>query len=423
MRHKIAGESIDRRQFIRRCAASAFCVNTLPHLVGQNLNASAYNPQAPGFGSAKHVIFIMVAGGLTQVDTFDPKRNVGSPTNIIKNKIGEFTDAIPLISGVADRMCVIRSMTGKIGVHSDAMYFMRTAYKQSGTIYHPMLGAYAQEILGPSHEVMPSTVSVNRGSGFGNGFLPTAMSPLPILDPEAGLQHSKPERGIREMQERIAILDQLDSKFQEDFPDKNIKAYSQFYNDSVRLMAGKDVEAFDLTKEPDSMREAYGDSKFGQGCLLARRLVETGVRFVEVVSDGWDFHNNLDIRLAERAPTLDKGVSQLILDLEQRGLLDETLVVVTTEFGRKPTGGEHGRGHFPTAFSAALAGAGVKRGFIYGATEKSGRAIEENPVTAGDLHATIGYAMGIRPGHEVISSSGRPFRIGDRGRPVLDLMA
>ena len=171
------------------------------------------------------------------------------------------------------------------------------------------------------------------------------------------------------------------------------------------------------------MREKYGLSKFGQGCLLARRLVETGVRYVEVATDGWDMHNNLQSEMEDLSPSFDQAYAALITDLDNRGLLDSTLVVLATEFGRKPQFNGNGRGHYPICFSSVLAGGGVKRGYGYGSSDKKG-AYPENPVTVHDLHATIGWATGLPLKKEVLSSSGRPFFVGgSSAKPVNGLFA
>lgn len=412
-----------RRLFLKRCAASAFGV-TLPSLL-QNDAFAAPRPAAngAGFGKAKRVIFLMIGGGLTHIDTFDPKkRDTKGPGDVVRNSAdGEFTSFVPETAKVADKMCVIRSMTAKIGTHREASYFMRTAFKEINTIVHPMLGAWGQQLLGRSHPILPSTVCVGRDAGYGNGFLPSSMSPLPILDPEAGLQHRTPKGGLAALQDKLTKLNELDRAFREQYPDRNIKAYTDFYDDSVRMMGGKDGEAFDLTKEADAIREAYGKTKFGQGCLLARRLIESGVRFVEVQFGGWDFHKNLDSGLEELAPVLDQSYAQLIRDLDQRGLFRDTLVVLASEFGRTPKISNGGRNHHPGAFTSVLAGAGIKGGHIHGATDAEGGKVTEKPVTVGELHATIGWAMGIRPDVQIASPNGRPFTIGDKALPVMEL--
>lgn len=416
--------SIQRRLFIKRCAASAFGL-ALPNFAQQPGAAEPLSGGA-GFGKAKNVIFIMVGGGLSHIDTFDPKSgDVKGPGDSIRNNAdGEFTSYLPQIAKVADKMCVIRSMTAKIGTHQEAQYFMRTAFKENNTIVHPMLGAWAQRLLGRSHDILPSSVTINRGSDSGNGFLPASMSPLPILDPDAGLQHVKPKGNIHELEDRLAKLNKLDRAFREDHPDRNIRDYSDFYDDSLKLMKGEDGVAFDLTKESPKMRDAYGRTKLGQGCLLARRLVESGVRFVEVHTKGWDFHKNLEPGLDELTPALDQAYSQLIRDLNQRGLLKDTLVVLATEFGRSPSYKNGGRNHYPAAFSTVLAGGGVKGGYIHGATDERGGKVMKDPVTVGDLHSTIGWAMGISPEAKIVSPSGRPFVVGDRtAKPVRSIFA
>lgn len=417
--------TLHRRLFLTRCAASAFGV-TLPALL-QNPAFGAPQPvtKGPGLGKAKRVIFIMIGGGLTHIDTFDPKKGeTKGPGDAIRNSAdGEFTDYIPETAKLADKLCVIRSMTAKIGTHKEAHYFMRTAFKEINTIVHPMLGAWAQQLLGRSHPILPSTVCVGRDAGYGNGFLPSSMSPLPILDPDAGLQHLKPKGSLAELQDRLRKLSELDRGFREQYPDRNIKAYTDFYDDSVRLMSGKDGEAFDLSKESEATREAYGRTKFGQGCLLARRLIESGVRFVEVQYGGWDFHKNLDSGLEEQAPVLDQSYSQLIRDLDQRGLLKDTLVVMASEFGRQPNIKNGGRGHHPSAFTSVLAGAGIKGGHIHGATDAEGGKVADKPVTVGELHATIGWSIGITPEMPILAPNGRPFTIGDKSQPVLEVFA
>ncbi|MCB1275202.1 DUF1501 domain-containing protein [Prosthecobacter sp.] len=415
--------SIARRQFLERCAASAFGLSLPTFLTSSPALAAAESAQ--GFGKAKRVIFLMMGGGMTHIDTLDPKEETKGPTTTLLGNSagGQFTNHIPQTAKIADKMCVIRSMTAKIGTHFEAQYFMRTAYKKINTIAHPMLGAWGQKVLGRSHEVLPSSVSVCRDAGLGNGFLPASMSPLAILDPDAGLQYLKPEAGVSEIRSRLETLNELDRVFREAHPDRNVQAYTDFYEDSVRMMSGQEGEAFDLSKEPDSMRDAYGRSKFGQGCLLARRLVEAGVRFVEVRSSGWDMHKNLVTGLEEVAPSADQAYAQLIRDLDDRGMLAETLVVLASEFGRSPNYSGGGRNHYPVAFSTALAGGGVKAGHIHGATDSSGGKVVDKPMTVEEFHATIGWAMGIRPDLEIAAPNGRPFKVGAGSAPVLDVFA
>ena len=414
--------TLARRSFLQKCAASAFGVSLLP-LMPQLTSASTVSePGKIGFGKAKHVIFIFLGGGFPHIDTFDPKtgdsKGPGSP--ISSSAGSQFTDFVEKTAKVADKMTVIRSMHGDIGTHSEASYFMRTAYRPIATLRHPMIGAYAHKVLGPSHDVLPSSVVVGGGSQFGNGFLPSTMSPLPIMDPEAGLQHIEPHGKLAELQAKLAKLDKLNQPFRERYADASVEAYKSFYDDAIRLMGGRDGQAFNLTQESPTMREAYGHSKIGQGCLLARRLVESGVRFVEVRSGGWDMHKTLVPSMEEVCPPFDQAYSQLLTDLHRRGLLEDTLVVLTSEFGRTPAIKNGGRNHHPAAFSVALAGGGVKAGYTHGKTDSVGGTVEEDDVTYGDLHATIGWAMGIDHESDIVfSPSGRPIPIGNHGAKVV----
>ena len=196
------------------------------------------------------------------------------------------------------------------------------------------------------------------------------------------------------------------------------------YDDAMAMMKSEDLKAFDLTEEAPEMRAQYGKESFGQGCLLARRLVERGVRFVEVSLGGWDTHNANFVRVPELCDTLDKALSALIGDLYNRGLLNDTLVVLTSEFGRTPDINQNaGRDHYPKAFSAVMFGGGVKGGFTYGKTDKEGREAIENKVKIPDLNASIAYALGLPLDQVIYSPSKRPFTIADKGQPLLDLFA
>jgi hypothetical protein len=362
---------------------------------------------------------------MSHIDTFDPK--VGptkGPGDAIRTKADfQVTEYLPKTAQIADRISVIRSMSAKVGVHGPAQYFMRTAFTERNTIKHPNLGAWAQHYLGSSHKTLPSSACINTSPKNGNGFFPTAFSPIPILDPQKGLRNIKTRGGSEDLKERLALSEKLSSFFSARYPDQRVKSYREFYDNTLRLLRSKDLDSFDLTKEPVSIREKYGVNKFGQGCLLARRLVETGVRFVEVATDGWDMHNNLQGEMEDLSPSFDQAYAALISDLDNRGLLDSTLVVLATEFGRKPNFNGNGRGHYPICFSSVLAGGGVKRGFVYGSSDKEG-AYPDDPVTVHDLHATIGWAAGLPLKKVFQSDSGRPFVVGGtKAKPVLPIFA
>lgn len=419
-------DEISRRSFVERMARAAFGISLLPFLPGENLfaaDAIAVAPataRGPGFGKAKAVIMLQLSGGLSQIDSFDPKTGASKgPGAALGTKADyQISSFLPETAKIADKITVIRSMTAKVGVHEPARYLMRTGFEQRGTIVHPTLGAWAQHYLGASHKTLPSSVCINRPSNHGNGFLPATLSPLPILDPDEGLRNAVSRADASIMEKRLALLSDMDRKFTNSVKDSEVAAYNDFFESTLRLMKGKDLECFDLKKEPDDLRAKYGKNRFGQGCLLARRLIEGGVRYVEVESGGWDMHKDIQGGMEDRGTEFDTAFAALISDLDSRGLLDSTMVVVATEFGRKPQFDGSGRGHHPLVFSCVLAGGGAKRGYVHGASDAEGGHVERDPVTVGDLHATVATACGLPIEQAVISPSGRPFTVGNKGKPV-----
>jgi len=216
----------------------------------------------------------------------------------------------------------------------------------------------------------------------------------------------------------------MNASFLDNYDQKQVRAYTDLYNDAIKLMRSEDLKAFDVASEPDAMKDLYGRSAFGQGCLLARRLVENKVRYIEVNRGGWDTHSNNFESVANNCADLDKGLSALLIDLELRGLLQDTMVVLVSEFGRTPRiNNGNGRDHWPYGFSAFLAGGGVKGGTVYGKMDKIGRnPVEGRFVDPAGLNATIGYAMGLPLNDIQYSPSGRPFKIAHDGEPLLDVL-
>jgi len=409
-------DDLSRRSFIERLAFTSFGLSIL----GTSRAADA-KPAA----KAKAVIMLQLTGGLSHIDSFDPKSGPSKgPGEAIKTAADfQLNSFLPQTAKIADKLTLIRSMTAKVGVHESAQYLMRTGFDKRGTISHPMLGAWAQHYLGASHPTLPSSVCVNRPSRSGNGFFSATLSPLPILDPNEGLKNSRPVTAAATTDKRLALLNELDRDFSSRVKDSSVTAYNEFYQSTLNLMKGKDLECFDLDRESADLRAKYGLNRFGQGCLLARRLVEGGVRFVEVESGGWDMHKDIQGGMEDRGAEFDTAFAALIADLDSRGLLDSTLVVVATEFGRKPTFDGSGRGHHPLVFSTALAGGGIKRGHVHGASTDNGGNVKSDPVTVGDFHATIGHALGLPLETPAMSTTGRPFQVGNKGKPLLSVFA
>jgi len=416
-------DSPTRRRFVERCAAASLGLTIVP--ATQLVAGQSAGSKHAAFGKAKSVIWLMLSGGLSHIDSLDPKKGSSRGPAKAINTTADFqvTDFFPKFASVADRVCVIRSMEAKIGIHKPAQYYMRTAYEPRGTILHPNLGAWGSHYLGRSSKTLPSSVCVNRRSDQGNGFFPSSYAPLAIGDPNQGINNVSSIGSRSAARQRLALMNDLDAGFRRKFNDKGVNAYNGFYDDALALMKSKELKAFDLSEESEQRRLAYGDNSFGQGCLLARRLVASGVRFVEVKHDGWDHHKALADEMADVAPVFDQAFATLITDLEQRGMLDSTLVVVATEFGRKPKFDGDGRSHHPVCFSTALAGGGVKPGVVYGRSDTDGFYVDENPVSIGAFHASIAFAAGMEIEKPAMSPSGRPMTIGDGADPVLELFA
>jgi hypothetical protein len=414
-----------RRDFIMRTAQTALGVTVMPAL---NLRAAAAAP-GPGYGKAKNVIFLWMNGGMTHIDTWDPKTGeTKGPTAPIKGKggIDYLGGTMTKMAEVSDKITIVRSMSSKTGVHDAGTYIMKTGYEPRGTIVHPCMGAWASHFLGRIKGVtLPDSVIVNSGSAFpGAGFFPPASSPIPIANPQTGLQNIKQTSSELHFNKRVSLMNELDDSFRKKYQSEEVKAYTEFYDETMKLMKSEDLKVFDLTQESADTRAKYGNSSFGQGALLARRLVQSGVRFIEVQFGGWDMHNNIDQALGGTGQTMDSVFATLIQDLAANGLLESTMVVMGSEFGRTPDINQNsGRDHYPLAYSTVFAGGGVKGGFVYGATDKDGRRVTDKQASPLDFQATIGHAMGLPVDEVVMSPSNRPFTVGDKGTPVLDIFA
>jgi len=426
-------DDFSRRQFVAQAAKTFLGVSALPlclekaHAAGR-LGSETVPTNRP---LARNIIYLYMSGGMTHLDTLDPKPGTeqGGPVKAIKTKADgiQISEYMPLLAGQMDKGCAIRSLSSTKGAHEQGRYFMHTSYAKRATIVHPCMGSWTTRFQDRSNETLPGSVLIGGGSQFaGSGFLGSKHTPLAIGNPTAGLQNSKRIPNVTEekFHDRLTLADRLGKKFRTKYDITATKAYSDMYKDAIKLMSSKDLQAFDLNKEPESMKDLYGESTFGQGCLLARRLVENNVRYVEVNLGGWDTHQNNFVRVPEQAGYLDQGLAALLRDLETRGMLDETLIVLATEFGRTPTINQNaGRDHYPKAFSGFLAGGGIKGGQAYGKTDEGGANVIENKVTIPDFNATIAYALGLPLGQVVYSPSRRPFTIADKGIPLTHLFA
>ena len=419
-------DELTRRQFAQNIAKAYLGVNAL--IYGQDLIA-----RTERIPTARHVIFLNMSGGMTHIDTFDPKPEnkevMGQTTAINTSADGiQLGSWLPKTAQQMHLASLVRSVNSNQGAHEQANYLLHTSYQKRGTIIHPSMGSWISKLCGKLNNSLPDNVKINGGSGIiGAGYFESKHGPLPLGNPDAGIQNVKKSGYVAEdmYKDRLDASSILNEGFTRQFPQKQVRAYSDLYDDAIKLMKSKDLEAFDLTHEPEALREEYGQNNFGQGCLLARRLIENKVRFVEVSYGGWDMHNDVFGGLENKAKVLDDGLSALLSDLDRRGMLSDTMVVLASEFGRTPEikAGRVGRDHHPSAFSAFFAGGGIKQGYVHGKSDERAHYVEEKGVDVPSINATIAYAMGLSVEKITYSPSGRPFKVSNGEPPILDILA
>lgn len=425
-------DEFTRRELMIKMAKSAFGISLAPMLGQSVATAAEFVPNRPR--SAKSVILLMMSGGMSHLDTWDVKPGndkVMGETKIIDTSVSgiKLSENLPKSAKQMHHMVLMNGMSTNQGAHEQGQYVMQRSYDMRGTIVHPAMGSWVMRLAGKRNENIPGFVSVSGDPNIVNGgFMGAKFAGVPIGDPNAGLQDSLRPGSISEADftRRLKLADSLNKQFHTVVNSPAIRDHEGLYTDALRIMRCEDLKAFDLGKEPTEMKTAYGPSRFAQGCLLARRLVEHGVRFIQVTHGGWDTHYDNFTAVPARCKDLDDGLSALLADLNRRGLLQETLVVVATEFGRTPEiVSEHqdGRDHYPKAFSCVLAGGGLNGGQTYGKTDPNGAKVIENITTPQDLNATIAYALGLPIEQVIISPSGRPFTMADKGKPVASLFA
>jgi len=409
--------ALSRRGFLRWIGAGAVGLTWLDYLT---LHADELRK------AHKACILLWMSGGPSQFETFDPKPGAETqgPTKSIPTAVAGIAVAEhwTKVAGVTKDLTIIRSMTSKEGNHGRATYLLHTGYSPSGGVVHPGIGSIVASELGPEDFDLPHFVSI-QGQSIGPSFLGVPYAPFVVSDPNRQPDNlATPVTGLR-LERRLGLLKELEDPFARGGAAEQVRDHQALYRQTAHMVLSPRVKAFDLAAEPTKIRDAYGRSPFGQGCLMARRLVEAGVTFVEVQSNGWDTHGSELATLKKLIPPVDQATAALLTDLKSRGLLENTLVIWMGEFGRMPqinlTGG---RDHFPSAFNLALAGAGVKGGQVIGATDKLGTAVAERPVTVPDLFCTFCQLLGIDPRKENQSNVGRPIPIVEGGQAVREVM-
>ena len=379
----------------------------------------------------KSCILLWMDGGPSQQHTFDPKPKgefKPKPTSVPGIHIVEH---LPQLAQSMEDLVLMRSMTTEINGHYDAKYFLHTGYKRTTAFEHPSIGCIGSSQFGRPGDEMPAFVTIDAGYDRNDGgrlyrnvpgYLGPAHAPLVVNDPDEGLENLSPNG--KDIEARLKLLAQSENRFARDFAVPAVGAKQAAFNRAVRMMQSRRSRAFDINEEPASLRQAYGNHKFGRSCLLARRLIEAGVSFVEVVHRGWDDHAGAAGPIAYRAPWMDAGMATLISDLKVRGMLDDTLIVWMGEFGRTPG---DGNGHFSKAWSTLWAGGGLKTGQVIGKTnedgKKPGSEIVDRPVTSPDFIATLCLALGMDIHKEFLAPGKRPMAMVDKvAKPVTEML-
>jgi len=368
---------------------------------------------------------------MSHIDTFDVKESNKNVTST-RSKDGEHVaNYLSKTAKIMDKVTSINSMSSTTGDHGGAQYLLHHSYTSQAGANHPSIGAWILKEAGRINKTLPGYITVGGNGNGGSGFLGGLYSAMPVGSPEGGVQNAYHHKSVSEadFDKKISMLDRLNKNFLNKLPSQDVKSYSELYKETANFMRSKDLEAFDINQEPESITSRYlGNSdraSFASGCILARRLVEQGVRYVEVQLKGWDTHSNNFESVAKQCATLDSAYAALIQDLDSRGMLASTLVVLATEFGRKPKIDDRGgRGHHPGAYTALLAGGGVQGGLRYGKTDASGGKVIENKVTPSDLNATIAHCSGVDYAQKHFDQNRRLFKVaGETAQPIFDILA
>src|SRR5262249_50901459 len=406
---------LHRRAFLRRVGAGTAALGALGWMDAVALSAEEMRKNDMA------CILLFMRGGPSQPETFDPKSGEanGGPPKAVPTAVngGRIAEHWTNVASAMKDIALIRSMTNREGEHQRATYQLHTGYVPMGSVKFPSFGSIVASEIGPKDFDLPNFVSIgNRGTSIGSGFLGMQYAPFVVTNPNQMPSNVALPRGVtsQRLQRRLGLLDDLEKDFAEAGGERQVEEHRTLLGSASQLVTSPRLKAFDLGQEKDSVREKYGRNAFGQGCLLARRLIEQGVTFVEVECNGWDTHQDNFNRTKSLAGTVDPAFAALVSDLKERGRLERTLVIWMGEFGRTPRINPNpGRDHFPRAFNVALAGGPVKGGQVIGATSADGMEVKDRPVKVADLFCSFCQAFKINPRKENVTSLGRPIKIVD----------
>ena len=410
---------------------------SLPSLLQSEAHA-AQKHYASKEGPAKSVIHIFLPGGMAHQESWDPKPTAPSeyrgPFGAVDTALPgvQFGERFAQTAKIADKLTICRSVSHGEAAHERGVHNMFTGYRPSPALQYPSIGSVISHEFGSRNQLPPYVCVPNQPNTFaGSGYLSSAFGPFSL-----GSDPSKGDFRVRDLalpngvtNERFAkrrtMLQAVDSHFRNLEKSDALDAMDSFYQEAYGLISSQSArEAFAIEKEEKAVRDRYGRNQAGQRALLARRLVEGGVRMVSMTYGGWDHHDRIDQKMRQSAPDLDRAINALISDLDERGLLDSTLVMVSSEFGRTPkinkTGG---RDHHPKVFSVVLAGGGIKRGHVHGASDALGAEPDESPTSVPDLATTVYHQLGITADKELMAPGDRPVEIVDGGNVISDIIA
>lgn len=410
-----------RRDFLKAIAGTGAAAAGLSW--ADRMTASAEGLRKQG----KACILLWMQGAPSQFETFTPKPGHpnGGDTQAISTSVPgiEIAANLPKTAEVMNELCLIRSMNSREGAHPRATYLMHTGYLPTASVKYPTLGSIVANEIGNHKAELPSFVRIGGGRfGDGAGLLGVDFDPFVMQSAARPPENTSVPTGKARYERRLNLLGKLEEDYAANGGAQEVADHRKVYDRAARMILSPEMKAFDLDKEPASVRKLYGESEFGRGCLLARRLVQAGVTFIEVSLGNWDTHQENFERTKGLCGRLDQPLAALIQDLKSQGLLDSTLVLWTGEFGRTPRiNGNQGRDHYPRAFTSMLAGGGVKGGQVIGKTDRGGDAATDKPVSVNDLLRTVCYGLGIDADKENMSNIGRPIRIVDGGQPVKEV--
>ena len=388
-------------------------------------------------GTAKSVIFIFMPGGMCHQETFDPKPyapiEYRGPLGTVKSNVEGIllSETWKETAKVCDKLAICRSMTHGEAAHERGTHNMFTGYRPSPALQFPSIGSVVSHEFGPRNNLPPYVCIPNQPNVFaGTGYLSSSFAPFSLgSDPASNgfqVRDLKLPNGVGDdrFTRRRNILSAVNDYFVEREKADSLKAVDTFYDRAYSMISSEKArEAFNLEKEDPKLRDQYGRNTAGARLLMARRLVEAGVRFVTLTYGGWDMHNNIKGSIQSQVPPFDKAYATLIRDLDQRGLLKDTMVCIASEFGRTPKiNGNAGRDHWPKVFSVVMAGGGVKGGIVYGSSNATASEPEDNPLNVEDWATTMYHCMGIVADKELMAPGDRPIEIVDGGKVRKELL-